>query len=231
MQNIHKIIIGSAIIIAILGGIYLNRPSIKVTAEATANATSTVIVPTSTASETVSETVSRETSTTPDVPPSTVYIYKTYVTSDRQTVTEQKPITIEPVTVEPINYVPTPVYSSPTVQPVTAGSMIETVPTPEPVIEPVVEPTVEPVKPTFTEWPHAWVEERYNGDWLFFEGKWDTGELGVVKCNGIYYDKAVKSGFASIIEAQFKDLPAGTYITCDFTVGDMGGTTLNYVTK
>lgn len=224
MKNTYKAILGSALAIAIIGGAYVNRPKIEVRAEANAYATSTVIVPTSTKIVTV------EATTTPDVAPQTINIYKTYVDSKTEAKEETKPV-IEPVTVEPINYVPTPVYSSPTVQPVTAGSMIETVPTPEPVIEPVVEPTVEPVKPTFTEWPHAWVEERYNGDWLFFEGKWDTGELGTVKCNGIYYDKAVKSGFASILEAPFKDLPSGTYITCDFTVGDMGGTTLNYVTK
>lgn len=228
MKTTYKAILGSALAIAVIGGTYVNRPKIEVTAEATANATSTVIVPTSTV-QTVTTSVAPETRQDAH---SAVYIYKTYVESQK----EEKPTTTDPMLVtagsmiDTVSPVPTPVYSNITVNPTPVTVLptpvvIQPAPVPEPVVEPVV------VAPTFTEWPHAWVEERYNGDWLFFEGKWDTGELGTVKCNGIYYDKSVKSGFASILEAPFKDLPSGTYVTCDFTVGDMGGTTLNYVVK
>lgn len=226
----NKYLIGLIIACVIAGVLAYEKPSVNVTAEA--NATSTVIVPTSTRTivpitTSTTSTVSRET-------PKTVIIYQTYETPVAGSMVDVVPV-VNP-TVEhkeaPITYVPTPVYTTVTPMPTPVNEPVVQ-PINEPVVAsaPVIEPVIEPVNPTFTEWPRAWVEERYNGDWLFFEGKWDTGELGTVKCNGIFYDKAVKSGFASIIEAQFKELPAGTYVTCDFIVGTMGGTTLNYVTK
>jgi len=68
MKNTYKIILGSAFAIAIIGGAYVNRPRIEVTAEATANATSTVIVPTSTISVS-RETIATSTAKTADVAP------------------------------------------------------------------------------------------------------------------------------------------------------------------
>jgi len=234
MKNIYKAIIGSAIVIAIVGGVYVNRPKIEVTASATANATSTVIVPTSTIQTVKTVTSTTKTADVASQAPQTVIIYQTYQTTTTGSMIDVVP-EVKPTVEQPeITYVPTPVYTTvytpaPVSQPVTQPVVEPTPIASAPVVPVAVEP--KPVKPTFTEWPRAWVEPRVSGDWFFFEGKWDTGELGVVKCNGIFYDKAVKSGFASIIEAQFKDLPKDTSITCDFTVGNMGGTTLNYVTK
>lgn len=228
MKNTYKIILGSAFAIAIIGGAYVNRPRIEVTAEATANATSTVIVPTSTriivpVTTSTTSTVSRET-------PQTVIIYQTYQTNTTGSMIDVVPVE-KPELKPEITYVPTPVYTT-----------VYTPPVSQPVSQPFVEPTpiasapvvpvVEPVEPTFTEWPRAWVEARNSGDWLFFEGKWDTGEVGIVKCNGIKYLQDVRSGLPSSIETAVRfGFEPGTYVSCDFTVGDLGGTTLNYVTK
>ena len=227
MKNIYKALIGSAIVIAIVGGVYVNRPKIEVTASATANATSTVIVPTSTIQTVKTVTT---TSVAPDVAPQTVYIYQTYQTNTTGSMIDVVPVE-KPELKPEITYVPTPVYTT-----------VYTPPVSQPVSQPFVEPTpiasapvvpvVEPVEPTFTEWPRAWVEARNSGDWLFFEGKWGTGEVGIVKCNGIKYLQDVRSGLPSSIETAVRfGFEPGTYVSCDFTVGDLGGTTLNYVTK
>lgn len=239
MKNTHKIILGSAFAIAIIGGAYVNRPRIEVTAEATAYATSSVIVPTSTKTIVTPTTTADVATSAPQI----TYVYKETV---REVQAPVKPVEVigsagsmidnAPVTAP----VPTPVFTTPTI--IVNPTPVYVQPTPvqpapiQPTVQPVVEPVIEPieVKPTFTEWPRAWVEARNNGDWLFFEGKWETGELGVIKCNGVYYDKSVQSGFYKVIQvagSKMSEEPPGTYFTCDFTVGDLGGTTLNYVTK
>lgn len=237
----HKFIIGLALAIAVLGGAYVNRPKIEVTAEATANATSTIIVPTST-----SQIVSHETSvatTTPDVAPQTINIYKTYVESNGEIKEEAKPV-IEPVKVEPITYVPAPVYTTTytpmPVQPV--QPVIE--PVARPVVQPIVSsaPVVEPTPvieaPFYSEYPHYWIEERNNGRWIFFQATWSDGSKGKIMCNGKGQGYVI-SGLPSIVEEKnLADqitggslIAEGRYVSCTFSVGDNGGVTASIVVK
>lgn len=237
MKNTYKIILGSAFAIAIIGGAYVNRPRIEVTAEATANATSTVIVPTST------RIVSRETSpTTAEVATSTPQI--TYVIKEtvREVQAPTKPEVIGSAGSMINNApVPTPIFTTPTVivnpTPVIISQPIQE-PTPAPKPEPVIEPTVEPEAPFFSEYPRYWIEERVNGRWIFFQATWSDGSKGKIMCNGKGQGYVV-SGLPSIVEEKnLADqitggslIAEGRYVSCTFTVGDNGGVTASIVVK
>lgn len=237
-------LLGLIAVIALSGFIMListyNKPSIEVSAEA--NATSTAILPKpATREEEPQEEVKVEPTS------SITYIYQTL---ERQVGPNESPVT--PTVNEPIGsvnetvketsetfYVPTPIYTTVYVEPSTSQPVTQPITQPtEPAnqVETPVEQPVEVVEalPSFTEAPKAWVEARNNGDWLFFQASWDTVDKGVIKCNGIFYNKSVRSGFPGIIEVSTSalgELPSGTLVTCDFTVGSLGGTTLTYTIK
>lgn len=234
MKNTYKIILGSAFAIAIIGGAYVNRPRIEVTAEATANATSTVIVPTST------RIVSRETSsTTADVAtsaPQITYVYKETV---RDVQAPTHPVEVIGSAGSMIEYVPTPIFTTPTVivnpTPVVVQPAPIQEPAPTPTPEPVIEPTVEPEAPFFSEYPRYWIEERVNGRWIFFQATWSDGSKGKIVCNGKGQENNVRSGLPSIVEEKnLADqitggslIAEGRYVSCTFTVGSHGGVTAN----
>lgn len=238
MKNTYKIILGSAFAIAIIGGAYVNRPRIEVTAEATANATSTVIVPTSTKTS-VTPT------TTADVATSAQQI--TYVIKEtvREVQAPTKPVEVigsagSMIDNAPV-YVPTPIFTTPTVivnpTPVIISQPIQE-PTPAPKPEPVIEPTVEPEAPFFSEYPRYWIEERVNGRWIFFQATWSDGSKGKIMCNGKGQGYVV-SGLPSIVEEKnlADQITGGSlvaedrYVSCTFSVGDNGGVTASIVVK
>lgn len=239
MKNTYKIILGSAFAIAIIGGAYVNRPRIEVTAEATANATSTVIVPTSTKTIVTPTTTADVATSAPQI----TYVIKETV---REVQAPTKPVEVigsagSMIDNAPV-YVPTPIFTTPTVivnpTPVIISQPIQE-PTPAPKPEPVIEPTVEPEAPFFSEYPRYWIEERVNGRWIFFQATWSDGSNGKIVCNGRAQESNVRSGLPSIVEEKnLADqitggslIAEGRYVSCTFTVGSYGGVTANITVK